>query len=446
MLAPAPVAVAQSEAGPPIFRVAGPPALTSVLIPATLESFARENGLTLRREIHSDDAFALALIGGSDGGIVARFEFRQADTASALDALGAGAIDLAVTTWTPSDVDLAGADDATTAQVIARDALVAIVAQDNPARRISPELLAKVVSGEVTDWSDIGGRPGPIALHLPARDSELAASISGRLLGGGDIGAVAQTHSSAIDLADAVASSSGGLGVTRVSETGNARALALTGSCGIVIAPDRMNIKNDDFPLTMPIFISGSTDAMPDILGDYLGHLNTTAAQGPIRQGGFVNLLNETQPLEAQGGRLVAAISLAGVRAPVSELRRLVEVLSGQARLSITFRFVPGTSKIDASAQANVQRLAEAPRAGEFDGSVLTFVGFSDGVGASARNLEVGRSRARTVEKAVRDAAGDLDSTNVKLGNNSFGETLPVACDDSDWGRHLNRRVEVWID
>ena len=311
---------------------------------------------------------------------------------------------------------------------------------------VSPELLARVISGAVTDWSDLGGRPGPIALHLPAPDSGLAASISGRLLDGGDIRAVAQTHSSAIDLADAVASSSGGLEVTRVSETGNARALALTGPCGIVLAPDRVSIKNGDFPLTMPIFISGDTRAMPEVLRDYLDHLNTTAAQGPIRQAGFVNLVRETQPLEAQGGRLVGAISLAGVRAPVSELRRLVEVLSGQARLSITFRFVPGTPELDAAAQASVGRLTEALRAGEFDGKVLTFVGFSDGVGASARNLEVGRSRARTVEKAVRDAAGDLDSTNVRLGNNSFGETLPVGCDDSDWGRHLNRRVEVWID
>ena len=132
------MALAQSEAGSPIFRVAGPPALTSVLIPATLESFARENGLTLRREIQSDDAFALALIGGSDGGIVARFEFRQANSAEALKALAAGAIDLAVTTWSPNGVEPAGAGDATTAQVIARDALVAIVAQDNPVRRLSP--------------------------------------------------------------------------------------------------------------------------------------------------------------------------------------------------------------------------------------------------------------------------------------------------------------------
>ena len=446
MLAPAPVAVAQSEAGPPIFRVAGPPALTSVLIPATLESFARENGLTLRREIHSDDAFALALIGGSDGGIVARFEFRQADTASALDALGAGTIDLAVTTWTPNDVDPAGADDATTARVIARDALVAIVAQDNPVRRISPELLAKVVSGELTDWSDIGGRPGPIALHLPARDSELAASISGRLLGSGDIGAVAQTHSSAIDLADAVASSPGGLGVTRVSETGNARALALTGSCGIVLAPDWVNIKNDDFPLTMPIFISGSTDSMPEILGrlfgspehhgrpgaDSAGRVCQSVERNPTARGTGRSPGGRHIPCRGPGAGLGTAATCRGSVRPGAPIDH-VQVCTG-------------TPKLDASAQASVGRLAEALRAGEFDGSVLTFVGFSDGVGAAARNLEVGRSRARTVEKAVRDAAGDLDSTKVKLGNNSFGETLPVACDDSDWGRHLNRRVEVWID
>ena len=28
----------------------------------------------------------------------------------------------------------------------------------------------------------------------------------------------------------------------------------------------------------------------------------------------------------------------------------------------------------------------------------------------------------------------------------AFGEAMPMACDDTVWGRGANRRVEVWLD
>ena len=37
----------------------------------------------------------------------------------------------------------------------------------------------------------------------------------------------------------------------------------------------------------------------------------------------------------------------------------------------------------------------------------------------------------------------DFDVARVQtLG---FGEALPMACDDEEWGRQINRRVEIWV-
>ena len=42
-------------------------------------------------------------------------------------------------------------------------------------------------------------------------------------------------------------------------------------------------------------------------------------------------------------------------------------------------------------------------------------------------------------------AAVTANLERVDLGVDAFGEAMPMACDDSDWGRQVNRRVEVWV-
>ena len=84
-------------------------------------------------------------------------------------------------------------------------------------------------------------------------------------------------------------------------------------------------------------------------------------------------------------------------------------------------------------------------RAGGHDGRELVFVGFSDGVGPAAANLDIARRRAEAVRSAVEAAAETADLDRVQISARAFGEALPMACDDSAWGRQINRRVEVWV-
>jgi phosphate transport system substrate-binding protein len=73
------------------------------------------------------------------------------------------------------------------------------------------------------------------------------------------------------------------------------------------------------------------------------------------------------------------------------------------------------------------------------------FVGFSDGDGGAASNLSIAQRRAETVRQAVTRAAEIADFSQLNLSVESFGEAMPMACDDSAWGRQVNRRVEVWL-
>jgi len=67
------------------------------------------------------------------------------------------------------------------------------------------------------------------------------------------------------------------------------------------------------------------------------------------------------------------------------------------------------------------------------------FVGFSDGDGAATANREI------ALHRAVSKAAETANLDRVQLDVDAFGEALPMACDDSEWGRQANRWVEVWV-
>jgi len=75
----------------------------------------------------------------------------------------------------------------------------------------------------------------------------------------------------------------------------------------------------------------------------------------------------------------------------------------------------------------------------------LLFVGFSDGEGAARGNREIALRRAEAVRRAVTTAAVTVNLERVTLDVDAFGEAMPMACDDSSWGRQANRRVEVWV-
>lgn len=115
------------------------------------------------------------------------------------------------------------------------------------------------------------------------------------------------------------------------------------------------------------------------------------------------------------------------------------------ARLSTSFRFEAGSVRLDAQSRSNVQQLARALEVGQYDARRLFFVGFSDGNGAAEANHEIALRRAVAVRRAVSEATVTANLGRVELAVDAFGEAMPMACDDSSWGRRANRRVEVWV-
>jgi phosphate transport system substrate-binding protein len=183
----------------------------------------------------------------------------------------------------------------------------------------------------------------------------------------------------------------------------------------------------------------------PKLARDFLSYTRSPSAQIVIRRAGFVDQTAEEIPINLQGDRFANAIAAAGEEVPLSELQRLIQTLAPLQRLTTSFRFQTGSSRLDAQSRSNVQQLARAVEAGHFDARRLVFAGFSDGEGPAAGNREIARKRAMAVRDAVLAAAETANPDRLNLEVVAFGEAMPMACDDSAWGRQVNRRVEVWV-
>ena len=433
----------------------GSSVMAESLLPALVEGFAGEYGLTASRTELAEARYQYELSNAGTGKVVGRFTFLASNTDQGFtDLLGNDAdIVLASREIRPEERNRAydaGMGDMTgrnRARVLALDAMVPVVALDNPLDRISTPDLAKVFAGEITNWSAIGGPDAPISLHLSAVGSGLAQAVQDRLLGPGkltlDKNLTRYARSSAV--VQGVADDPFAIGMARFSEAGKARALTLTGDCGFSLQADRRSIKTEDYPLNSPMFLYLPVRRLPKLAREFLSYTGTLQAQLQIRRSGFVDQTPEHIGLDTQGDRLANAIRAAGEEVPLEELQRMVDLLEPMQRLTTSFRFETGSTRPDAQSRANVTQLALALGGGRYDGKQLTFVGFSDGQGPASGNQRIALKRAKAVRDAVLKQTDTADLGQVGIAVDAFGEAMPMACDDSDWGRQVNRRVEVWV-
>ncbi|MGH1411991.1 MAG: phosphate ABC transporter substrate-binding/OmpA family protein [Pelagimonas sp.] len=435
--------------------VSGSATMGTVLMPALLESFALRNGLNAKRETLDDRRFAYILSDLRSKKVVGIFTFRVTNTDEGFADLLAGEADLVMSLREirPAEVTLAreaglgNLETPNRARVLALDALVPIVAANNPVTKISLSDLSRILSGKLTNWRELGGPDAPVSVHLRDARSGLSQGLEDRVLtpANATLTPNALHHDSNAKLASAVARDPFSLGIASFSDIGNAKPLLIGGDCGFSLRAARRSIKTEDFPLTTPMFLYVPARRLPALAREFLTFTRTPPAQIVIRRAGFVDQAPEEVPVDLQGNRFANAVLVTEDDAALAELKRMTRSLSAMRRLTTSFRFETGSTRLDAQSRSNVQQLARSLEAGIYDGRKLVFVGFSDGVGPAAGNLKIARKRAETVRRAVEQAAETADLDQIEVITDAFGEAMPMACDETSWGRQVNRRVEVWL-
>lgn len=167
-------------------RFAGAAVMADILMPALIEAFARDRGMTLAREIDARGRSTFVLTREADRSVAARFTVAPGTTEDGITALLNREADLALALREISGVEQRAARTADQGEValagrvrvLAIDGLVPVVAQVSVTDRISMADLARVFAGEIDNWQDLGGPDAPIALHLMDAASGISQGLS----------------------------------------------------------------------------------------------------------------------------------------------------------------------------------------------------------------------------------------------------------------------------
>lgn len=436
--------------------ISGAQNMGSVLLPALIEGFALRQGYALKREDLRGVGTLYTLLEGSTGQDVARISIRLNTSSEGFSDLLTQQADMVLSMRPANSRERSMARDAgmgdlriaRQSRVIALDALVPIVSPGNPVTRMSLSQLAAIYSGKIRNWQELGGENAPITPYMMDIDNGFGPAFMSKVIAAQGVRLSDRVlfHPSAMALENAVTDDPFGIAITTYTQRGNGEVVELSGSCGFSVHASRASIKSEDYPLTMPMFLYLPERRLPLLGREFLAYLRTDSAQFVTRRAGFVDQALTRQSVRLQGDRFVNALVASGDEVELPELKRMADTLNAGERLSISFRFEGGSTLLDAPSRSNVALLAEALESGRFDGQTLSFIGFSDGQGAAAQNLSLARKRANAVLRLVVDELEAFDPNRVAFTVDAFGEAMPMACDDSAWGRGVNRRVEIWVN
>jgi outer membrane protein OmpA-like peptidoglycan-associated protein len=144
----------------------------------------------------------------------------------------------------------------------------------------------------------------------------------------------------------------------------------------------------------------------------------------------------EAAAARAQGQAASAEARAAALEAQLADL----QARKSERGMIVTIGdvlFATGKATLTADGINNVRKLANVLLQHQ-DRSVL-IEGFTDSVGSDASNLELSGRRAAS----VRDALLSMNVAGERIAARGYGENHPVASNDTDSGRQLNRRVEI---
>jgi len=435
-------------------RIAGSSTIGLDLMPALIRDYAASLGGSVRQLVGADPAVTRFAVAGATGATLTTIELARETPTTALAGLAGGKAAVAMSSrpLEPAEVSrllqaAPGSRPVDAEHVLALDGLVVIVAPQNPVGRLGLDVVARVFSGQITNWSELGLPPAPIHVYASAEGEAGGGSLDALLLKPRRLALKDGVRRVATEaaLSDAVAADPAGIALTSLAFVRNARGIDIEGSCGLVGRPTTFAVRAEEYPLSRRLYLYTAGVPRQATARDLLAFAASRRAQAVIRDSQFVDQDIEEASFQDQRRRIEMMLEAPGIpEAERNRLRALVAALLDARRLSITFRFSEGSAQLDAKAREDVVRLRQWLAGGALSGKTVLLVGFTDSTGSVPANQMLSERRAAEVREAVL-AGAPLQATGRAVVSAGMGHLAPVVCNDGPEAMRLNRRVEVWV-
>ncbi|MEO0822695.1 MAG: phosphate ABC transporter substrate-binding/OmpA family protein [Pseudomonadota bacterium] len=436
------------------FGIYGSNTIGDSLMPALIEGYAFSLDADLEREIGASTGESVLRIKHLDGREMASIDLKAHGSGASFDGIAGGQASIGMSARAARDSDIAklaavgigDLRDGPNEHVVALDGLIVIVHPNNPIRALSMTDIADIFAGDITNWSELGGLDLDINVYSRNEGSGTFDTFNSLVMrpNGVEMGAEVERFEDNALLSDTVSNDLAGIGFTGMAFARASKTLSLRLDCGIVATPTTFAMKTEEYPLSRRLYLYENPTNAPAHAKNIVEFALSEDAQPLIEDAGFISLRTESRSLAEEGERIVYTLtgedefSLPLMREMLSELR-------DAERLSVAFRFTPGSSRLDPRSLREVERLAERIAGGEFIGREVILIGFTDAIGQFELNRALGIRRAQGVRDEIVGRVGESTVQRSPILVQGYGELTPVGCNDSFAGRFANRRVEVWV-
>lgn len=418
------------RAGRPLFRVHGSNTVGEKLTPRLVESYLMARGATDIKTEQGKTPTEKA-VSAQLNGRIEFIEIHAHGSSTAFTDLLQGRAELGMSSRRikeqERDLLLAKSGDLTepgSEHIIGLDGLAIIVNTQNAMSQLSIPQLVKIFSGEVTNWSELGGKDLPISLYARDENSGTWDSFKGMVLDPAKVtlASTAKRFESSTQLSDSVAKDEGAIGFIGLPYVRRAKLLAIsTTKASKAIMPTHFTVSTEDYPLARRLYFYLPQKNINSDAEDFVKFSATERGQSIVEDIGLVSQNIKTgQPFSNNFYP--------------EEMRSLT---ARSQRLSINFRFKDGSDELDTKGISDLERLVKyveinSPKR-------VQLFGFSDTEGDKEQNVELSLRRAQVVEQHL------IARGIYPLVARGMGEAAPLASSSSEEGRRMNRRVEVWI-
>ena len=418
------------RASTPLFRVHGSNTVGEKLTPRLVESYLMARGATdiktVQGKVPTEKAVSAQL-----NGRIEFIEIHAHGSSTAFNDLLQGSAELGMSSRRIKDQErellLDKNGDLTepgSEHIIGLDGLAIITNNNNALAQLSIPQLVKIFSGEVTNWSEVGGKDLPITLYARDENSGTWDSFKSMVLdpSGATLASAVKRFESSTELSDSVAKDEGAIGFIGLPYVRRAKLLAIsTTKTSKAILPTHFTVSTEDYPLARRLYFYLPQKNINAEAEEFVKFSATERGQSIVEDIGLVSQNIKTgQPFSNNFYP--------------EEMRSLT---ARSQRLSINFRFKDGSDELDTKGISDLDRLVKyvetnAPKR-------VQLFGFSDTEGDKAQNIELSLRRAKVVEQHL------IARGIYPLVARGMGEEAPLASSKTEEGRRMNRRVEVWF-